>query len=349
MFNSGEYWNNNPTIFLSDMDFEIVKSLVEYMYKGEANVPLHMLSSFIKAGESLKIKGLEVSATKQLDSNSTPPINQSSVSLPTSLASLTPTSVPSSSTPLSNIFNGNKESTPSKKRSRETAQQQAAHVVAAQAAAHLAATSALANTDALSGPGGILAARLASQPLLNITPEMLLGATSLANSTGSQPPLQIPQPPPPMKKSRKSTEPKTTSAGQSTFPLTFPAGLGIPPQPLPLHFLPNVSTATGNKASRKKDKGGVSAQSSLLSSTPANNNNYESEGDEGVLKIDEEADAGKENRVGRISVPSPASNKHAIVDDDIVDLEESNGISTEDDEEEEPSMPGPGGANTPSK
>merc|ERR1712241_576791 len=32
-----------------------------------------------------------------------------------------------------------------------------------------------------------------------------------------------------------------------------------------------------------------------------------------------------------------------MVDDDIVDLEGENGISTEDDDEEEPSMPGPGG------
>ena len=85
-----------------------------------------------------------------------------------------------------------------------------------------------------------------------------------------------------------------------------------------------------------------------MPSTPVNNNNYESEGDEGVLKIDEEADVGKENRIAA----SPASNKQAMADDDIVDLEESNGISTEDDEEEEPiSVPGPGGdiTHTPCK
>ena len=347
MFNSVDPTNpTNQIIHLVGIDFENLKSLVEYMYKGEANVPLHMLSSFIRAGESLKIKGLEVSATKQLEADGTSSNNQITTTQPTpsSLASLTPTSLPavSASTTLSNIFNGSKESTPSKKRSREAAQAAAAQAAAAQALA----TSALANMPG-GDPfgGGILAQRLASQPLLNITPEMLLARTSLAN-VSSHSPLQIPHPPPPMKKSRKSTEPKTTMANQHPFPLTFPTGLGIPPQPLPLNFLPNMIQPPNSKSSRKKDKGGSSGQASVLTSTPVNNNNYESEGDEGVLKIDEEADAGKENRVGSISAASPASNKHAIVDDDIgiVDLEDqSNGISTEDDEEEEPSMPGPGG------
>ena len=346
MFNSVDPTNpNNQIIHLVGIDFENLKSLVEYMYKGEANVPLHMLSSFIRAGESLKIKGLEVSATKQLEGDGSSTNSQSAASqaTPSSLASLTPTSLPSVSAAasISNLFNGSKESTPSKKRSREAAAAQQA--AAAQAAAAQAlATTALANSG-LGGDafgGGILAQRLASQPLLNITPEMLLARTSLANVTSS--PLQIPQPPPPMKKSRKSNaEPKTTNANQPTFPLSFP-GLGIPPQPLPLNFLPNMIQPSENKSSRKKNKN-ASGQASVVPTTPVNNNNYESEGDEGVLKIDEEADVGKENRVGSISASSPASNKQAMADDDIVDLEGENGISTEDDDEEEPSMPGPGG------
>ena len=339
MFNSVDPTNpNNQIIHLVGIDFENLKSLVEYMYKGEANVPLHMLSSFIKAGESLKIKGLEVSATKQLEGDGSSANSQSTTSqaAPSSIASLTPTSAAAS---ISNLFNGSKESTPSKKRSREAAQ--AAQAAAAQAAAAQAlATTALANST-LGGDafgGGILAQRLASQPLLNITPEMLLARTSLANVTSS--PLQIPQPPPPMKKSRKSAaEPKTTNANQPTFPLSFP-GLGIPPQPLPLNFLPNMIQPSENKSSRKKKN---ASSASNVPTTPVNNNNYESEGDEGVLKIDEEADVGKENRVGSISAASPASNKQAMADDDIVDLDGENGISTEDDEEEEPSMPGPGG------
>ena len=160
----------------------------------------------LRAGESLKIKGLEVSATKQLEGDGSSTNSQSAASqaTPSSLASLTPTSLPSVSAAasISNLFNGSKESTPSKKRSREAAAAQQA--AAAQAAAAQAlATTALANSG-LGGDafgGGILAQRLASQPLLNITPEMLLARTSLANVTSS--PLQIPQPPPPMKKSRR--------------------------------------------------------------------------------------------------------------------------------------------------
>ena len=40
--------NKEPLIVLKDVDFENLKALVEYMYKGEANVPQHMLSSFIR-------------------------------------------------------------------------------------------------------------------------------------------------------------------------------------------------------------------------------------------------------------------------------------------------------------
>lgn len=50
---------------MKDVDFENLKSLVEYMYKGEANVPQHMLSSFIQTAESLQIRGLAEGASKQ--------------------------------------------------------------------------------------------------------------------------------------------------------------------------------------------------------------------------------------------------------------------------------------------
>merc|ERR1712088_1164202 len=102
-----------------------------------------------------------------LDGDGSPANPPASQTTPSSLASLTPTSLPSVSaaTSLSNIFNGSKESTPSKKRSREAAQ--ATQAAAAQAAA--AQALALANsTSGLDFGGGILAQRLASQPLLNI-------------------------------------------------------------------------------------------------------------------------------------------------------------------------------------
>ena len=50
---------------MKDVDFDNLKSLVEYMYKGEANVPQQMLPSFIQTAESLQIRGLAEGASKQ--------------------------------------------------------------------------------------------------------------------------------------------------------------------------------------------------------------------------------------------------------------------------------------------
>lgn len=49
------------------MEFENLKSLVEYMYKGEANVPQQMLNAFMKDAQSLEIRGLTGCDTKQID------------------------------------------------------------------------------------------------------------------------------------------------------------------------------------------------------------------------------------------------------------------------------------------
>merc|ERR1711884_1023367 len=98
---------------------------------------------------------------------------------------------------------------------------------------------------------------------------------------------QTPSFPPPMKKSRKSAEPR-------------PRG-GSP-------------TKDANKKSKLKNS------SSLVQNPLQTNNNFE-DMEEGGLKIDEDADPGKEN-------------------DDIAEIDNSNGVS---EEEEQPSMPGPGG------
>ena len=50
---------------MKDVEFDNLKCLVEYMYKGEANVPQHMLPSFIQTAESLQIRGLCDGASKQ--------------------------------------------------------------------------------------------------------------------------------------------------------------------------------------------------------------------------------------------------------------------------------------------
>merc|ERR1712029_1150564 len=107
---------------------------------------------------------------------------------------------------------------------------------------------------------------------------------------------QTPSFPPPMKKSRKSAEPR-------------PRG-GSP-------------TKDANKKSKLKNS------SSLVQNPLQTNNNFE-DMEEGGLKIDEDADPGKENL--------EAANK--MENDDIAEIDNSNGVS---EEEEEPSMPGPGG------
>jgi len=65
LFKSAFLNDKHPVIVMKDVDFENLKSLVEYMYKGEANVPQHMLSTFIQTAESLQIRGLAEGASKQ--------------------------------------------------------------------------------------------------------------------------------------------------------------------------------------------------------------------------------------------------------------------------------------------
>lgn len=45
-----------PIFILKDVDIENLRSLIEYMYKGEVYVQQSMFSAFIKAAESLQIR-----------------------------------------------------------------------------------------------------------------------------------------------------------------------------------------------------------------------------------------------------------------------------------------------------
>ncbi|CAB4068041.1 FLVCR [Lepeophtheirus salmonis] len=74
----------HPVIYMQNVDFENLKALVEYMYKGEANVPQHMLPSFIRTAESLQIRGLAEGASHQYDSSdgSLPPPSHASTPQP---------------------------------------------------------------------------------------------------------------------------------------------------------------------------------------------------------------------------------------------------------------------------
>ena len=85
---------------------------------------------------------------------------------------------------------------------------------------------------------------------------------------------------------------------------------------------PRLGSPTKDAQKKSKLKNSIQPQPPIQT-----NNNFEDE--EGGLKIDEDADPGKENL--------EAANK---MEDDIAEIDNSNGVS---EEEEEPSMPGPGG------
>lgn len=257
LFKSNFLNDKHPVVFMKDMEFENLKSLVEYMYKGEANVPQQMLTAFIKDAESLQIRGLADGANKLAEAEGLLPPR----------------------TPV-------QTSTPINKKSKNSN-------------AH---GSALANRGATSG--GILAAQLnlakmnASDP--NNVPagmsmfDMASFHDTLLRNPGLIPgftPPGFPGPPHPLKKSRKSSEPRPRGGS------------------------PNKEHHISGKKPKLTSK-----------PLPPTNNNYDDE-DPG-LKIDEDADPGKENMDNKMEA------------DDIAEVDHSNGVS---EEEEEPSMPGPGG------
>ena len=53
--------NRHPFIVVTDIHPEQMEALLNYMYKGEVNVPQEMLPELIKAAEAVKMKGLAVS------------------------------------------------------------------------------------------------------------------------------------------------------------------------------------------------------------------------------------------------------------------------------------------------
>ena len=145
--------------------------------------------------------------------------------------------------------------------------------------------------------------------------------------------------PPPMKKSRKS-EPRQSGSGNASNHLnTTPTPTPPPPPPCLKDLPPFLSMNREDRLMMMKNfTGGFSSPPKSVTPRTSNNNNYDHE--EGPLKIDEDIDPGKENR---IESPGSASN-----DDDIAEVA-SNGVSSD---EEEEALPGPGGVelgDTPSK
>ena len=177
LFKSQFLNDKHPVVFMKDMEFENLKSLVEYMYKGEANVPQQMLAAFIKDAESLQIRGLAECANKQFE---------------TEQLLTNPRGGPQHSTPIS-----------SKKSKHSIAGGQ-----------HTAAAVQSAAASALGREGGILAAHLAKMnnqhpmSMFDFSPENF-PASLLSRNPALMAGLTPSFPGPPhMKKPRKHPEPR---------------------------------------------------------------------------------------------------------------------------------------------
>jgi tramtrack len=74
----------HPIVILKDVPFADMKSLLDFMYRGEVSVDQERLSAFLRVAESLRIKGLtevndEKSTTSSRDQSETPPTTQNRV------------------------------------------------------------------------------------------------------------------------------------------------------------------------------------------------------------------------------------------------------------------------------
>lgn len=55
----------HPIIFMRDVEFEHLQSLLEFMYAGEVNISQAELPTFLRTAESLQIRGLTDSQSNQ--------------------------------------------------------------------------------------------------------------------------------------------------------------------------------------------------------------------------------------------------------------------------------------------
>ncbi|KAG8259455.1 hypothetical protein J6590_014924 [Homalodisca vitripennis] len=53
-----QHYEKHPIVILKDVKFTELKSMMDYMYRGEVNISQDQLGTFLKAAESLQIKGL---------------------------------------------------------------------------------------------------------------------------------------------------------------------------------------------------------------------------------------------------------------------------------------------------
>ncbi|XP_018907204.2 uncharacterized protein [Bemisia tabaci] len=57
-----QHYEKHPIVILKDVKFQELKSMMDYMYRGEVNITQDQLATFLKAAESLQIKGLSESS-----------------------------------------------------------------------------------------------------------------------------------------------------------------------------------------------------------------------------------------------------------------------------------------------
>lgn len=53
-----QHYDKYPVLILKDVTYQELRSMMDYMYRGEVNITQEQLGSFLKAAESLQIKGL---------------------------------------------------------------------------------------------------------------------------------------------------------------------------------------------------------------------------------------------------------------------------------------------------
>ena len=67
-----QHYEKHPILILKDVSFIELKAMLDYMYRGEVNISQEQLGTFLKAAESLHIKGLTDSSNNS-SNNDLPP------------------------------------------------------------------------------------------------------------------------------------------------------------------------------------------------------------------------------------------------------------------------------------
>lgn len=68
-----KHYEKHPILILKDVKFTELKSMMDYMYRGEVNICQDQLGTFLKAAESLQIKGLSDNGDEAVGTSSAAP------------------------------------------------------------------------------------------------------------------------------------------------------------------------------------------------------------------------------------------------------------------------------------